>query len=150
MAHRIYLASSWRNELQPSVLGLLRDHGHDVYDFRNPRPGDSGFAWSAIDPAWKSWTPEQFQAALKHPIAERGHRFDHEAMELCTACVLLLPCGSSAHLEAGWCAGKGKKTCVFAPEMREPELMYRSLREGPWGDGVFFVERRDMLEWLAR
>ncbi len=32
----IYLASSWRNDLQPEVLLALRDAGHAVYDFRNP------------------------------------------------------------------------------------------------------------------
>lgn len=34
---RIYLASSWRNEHQPRILALLRDAGHEVYDFRHPQ-----------------------------------------------------------------------------------------------------------------
>jgi len=49
----IYVASSWRNTHQPSVVAALREAGHDVYDFRNPRPGDHGFHWSMIDPDWK-------------------------------------------------------------------------------------------------
>ncbi len=150
MTLRIYLASSWRNEAQPIVLAGLRDAGHVVYDFRNPGPGDKGFGWSAIDPAWRDWTPAQFRSALAHPIAERGHRMDHDAMEWCDACVLLLPAGSSAHLEAGWCAGRGKSVCVYAPAMREPELMYRSLgRRDAWGSGVFFTAFEEVAEWLA-
>lgn len=169
---RIYLASSWRNEMQPVVLDQLRQAGHEVYDFRNPGPGDQGFGWRSIDPDWKSWTPEQFKSALQHPIAIAGHKLDHDAMEWCDACVLLLPSGSSAHLEAGWCAGRGKITCVYAPAMREPELMYRSLaRRGrgcvdlselafspieTWGPidrsdlGVFFTTMLDVTSFLGR
>ena len=33
---KIYLASSWRNERQPQAVQILRDAGHEVYDFRNP------------------------------------------------------------------------------------------------------------------
>ena len=43
---RIYVASSWRNTHQQAIVAALREAGHDVYDFRNPRPGDKGFAWS--------------------------------------------------------------------------------------------------------
>ena len=48
---RIYVASSWRNTLQPGVVAALRGDGHEVYDFRNPAPGVKGFAWSEIDPS---------------------------------------------------------------------------------------------------
>ena len=41
------------------------------------------------------------------------------------ACVLVLPCGRSAHTEAGWMAGHGKKVVVYIPKMEEPELMYK-------------------------
>lgn len=128
---QIYLASSWRNTYQESVLKALREAGHEVYDFKNPGPEDKGFGWSAIDPNWKSWTPKQFKEALQHPLAMKGHGYDQAAMEWCNACVLLLPSGSSAHLEAGWCAGKGKPTCVYAPEIREPELMYKTFELVP-------------------
>ena len=40
-------------------------------------------------------------------------------------CVLVLPCGRSAHTEAGGMAGAGKKVIVYIPEMLEPELMYK-------------------------
>ena len=38
---------------------------------------------------------------------------------------VVLPCGRSAHTEAGWFAGRGKKTVVYIPERQEPELMYK-------------------------
>ena len=47
-SHKIYVASSWRNEYYPEVVKVLRDAGHDVYDFRNPPSGDPGFKWSCV------------------------------------------------------------------------------------------------------
>ncbi len=122
---KIYLASSWRNDHQPSVLAALRAAGHEVYDFRNPAPGNDGFRWSEIDPNWQQWTPAQYQAALNHPIAERGFGFDMKALIECDACVLVLPCGRSAHLELGWAAGAGKITIVLQLEPQEQELMVK-------------------------
>ena len=120
---RIYLASSCRNPHQPSVLAVLRAAGHDVFDFRNPAPDNDGFRWSEIDPAWQEWTPEQYRSALAHPIAERSFKFDMDALRACDACVLVLPCGRSAHLELGWAVGAGKLTFILQLEPQEPELM---------------------------
>ena len=124
---RIYLASSWRNPRQPAILAALREAGHQVYDFRNPAPGEHGFAWSQIDPSWESWTVAQYIAGLQHPIAKHGHSRDQGAMEWADTCVLLLPCGRSAHIEAGWCQGSGRPTLVLSLAPCEPELMYLSL-----------------------
>lgn len=121
---KIYVASSWRNEHQPSVVETLRRHGHDVYDFRNPEPGNIGFHWSTIDPNWRQWSPEQFNAALSHPVAKRGFGLDFDAMRWADACVLVLPCGRSAHLEAGWFVGARKPLIILLAD-GEPELMYK-------------------------
>jgi len=122
---RVYVASSWRNPTQPKVVQALRAAGVDVYDFRNPRPGDHGFRWSEIDPEWQQWTPEKFSTALAHPIAVAGFESDMDALKACDTCVLLLPCGRSAHLEAGWAAGAGKRLIILLADGCEPELMYR-------------------------
>jgi hypothetical protein len=82
---RIYVASSWRNAYQQSVVKLLRHLGHDVYDFRNPAPGNSGFAWSAIDPNWQSWTPDAYRKALKNSVAKGGYALDIGAVRWCDA-----------------------------------------------------------------
>lgn len=123
---RIYLASSWRNPHQPAVLAALRAAGHEVYDFRNPAPGNTGFAWSEVSRDWLGWTPEEFAFQLRtHPIAAKGFSFDKAALEWCDTCVLALPCGRSAHLELGYAAGQGKDTYVLLHEDKfEPELMY--------------------------
>ena len=122
---KIYLASSWRNPNQPKAVEMLREAGHKVYDFRNPPSGSPGFAWSPIDPDWLSWSPERFAKELENPIALRGFEFDKQGLDWCDTCVLLLPCGRSAHLEAGWAIGRGKPTLIILSENQfEPELMY--------------------------
>jgi len=121
---RIYVASSWRNQRQPAVVAALRSAGHEVYDFRNPRPGNNGFHWSEIDPEWKGWSPEEFRRLLRHPIAEGGFRSDKEALHWADGCVLVMPCGRSSHLEAGYMIGQGKPTAILLSD-GEPELMYK-------------------------
>jgi hypothetical protein len=123
----IYVASSWRNNYQPAVVERLRSEGHTVYDFKQPKPGDNGFHWSDIDPDWKNWDGARFRDALNHPIAIGGFNSDMNALMACDACVLVLPCGRSAHLELGWACGAGKKTAVLLEGQNEPELMYRML-----------------------
>lgn len=122
---KIYVASSWRNPYQPKVVEKLKEIGHEVYDFRNPKKGDNGFHWSEIDPLWESWTPEEYFKALSHPIAEKGFKLDFDAMKWADCCVMVLPCGRSANTEAGWMKGVGKEVYVYMPIQQEPELMYK-------------------------
>ena len=54
-------------------------------------------------------------------------------MEACDACVLVLPCGRSAHLEAGWCCGKGKLVYVYGAEnVWAHDLMYLAFTGLRW------------------
>jgi hypothetical protein len=122
---RIYLASSWRNKHQAEVLQKLRNAGHEVYDFKHPRPEDDGFSWTEVDPDWLEWDGDRFRTALKHPIAERGFANDWNAMLWANACVLLLPCGRSAHIEAGYFVGARKLLIILMMGSNEPELMYK-------------------------
>jgi hypothetical protein len=128
---RIYVASSWRNEHQQGVVEALRKAGHEVYDFKNPAPGEHGFGWREIAPGWESWTTAQYREALRHPIARHGFQRDEEALVNADACVLVLPCGRSAHLEFGVAIGAGKRGFVYVPERIEPELMYLLAGDDP-------------------
>lgn len=122
---KIYVASSWRNVYQPDVVAALREAGHEVYDFKNPAPGDNGFGWREISPNWQRWTAGEQIAALAHPAAQRGLKFDFDAMKWCDTLVMLQPCGRSAALELGWAIGAGKRTAVVMVDGQEPELMVR-------------------------
>lgn len=122
----IYVASSWRNTTQPIVVQALRDLDHVVYDFRD----DDGFHWSEIDPTYKGvgegvgTSPAQYVEMLAHPLAKRGYARDIEALDECDLCVLVLPCGKSAHLELGRASGRGSGTAILCEDPMQPELMY--------------------------
>lgn len=146
---RIYLASSWRNKQQPEVLAALRGAGHEVYDFRNPEPGDTGFDWAQADllPT-RPVRAEDMRSALAHPLASKGFNLDFSAMRWADACVLLLPCGRSAHLEAGWMSGAGKPVVILAPVIEEPELMYKCFDF--WGSTPLVSTVEELLDTLDR
>lgn len=121
---KIYVASSWRNDIQPLVVEALREAGHEVYDFKHPAPGNNGFAWSDINPDWETQSAAQFRKSLFHPIAEHAFDLDMTALRESDACALVLPCNRSAHLEAGYAIGAGKPTVILL-QNGEPELMYK-------------------------
>jgi len=122
--NRIYVASSWRNLYQPNVIKLLESHGHQVYDFRNP-PGKAGFQWKDIEEGWQEWDMPRYRELLTTtPDAAFGYIADYRAMQWADTCVLVLPCGRSAHLEAGYFNGASKRLIIYIPEPIEPDLMY--------------------------
>jgi hypothetical protein len=144
---KIYLASSWRNTNQPNVVKRLRERGHNVYDFENPTPTESGFHWSRIDPNWQKWNLKQYKDALGHNVSNTGFGLDWGAMKWAEAGVLLLPCGRSAHIEAGYFVGANKPLYILLAEGGEPELMYKMADET--GGGVF-VDIDSMLDFMPQ
>ena len=110
----IYISSSWKNrERVRKLADALRDCGHVVYDFTDPKCRKA----PEIPP---EMFPEQFDPA-KHLYAEYIHSVPHwraavegnqEALQACDAVVLLLPCGNDAHADWAYAVGLGKKTIV--------------------------------------
>lgn len=131
---KLYVASSWRNPHQPALVADLAVY-HEVYDFRHPPGGDHlGFSWSDVDPQWRLWEADDYVGALEHPIAVAGFDSDFGAMQWAEGCVLVLPCGRSAHLEAGYFVGAGKPLWILLDRSEygsgrdghsSIELMYR-------------------------
>lgn len=122
---KIYVASSWRNEHQPAIVDALRDAGHLVYDFKSPAPDWNGFHWSECGAGDVSKIDGYLRAVFTD-VADKGFAYDKRALDWCDTCVLVLPCGRSAHLEAGYAAGQGKRVIWWLhPDRFEPELMYR-------------------------
>ena len=123
MAKNIYVASSWRNTFQPSVVKSLREDGHKVYDFMD----SEGFHWSEVDRQWQRWSSNipMYLEGLNHQCAIRGFNRDMSALKECDVCVYVMPCGVSASLEAGWARGAGKPLIVYVPSLKEPDLMVK-------------------------
>lgn len=131
---KIYVASSWRNPIQPKVVNQLKEHTQlQVYDFRTASDGGArGFHWREIDPNWEKWTVGQYKDALVHELAAKGYAADINNLDSAGATLLVLPCGKSSHLELGFAQGAKQKTAIYMPVdilgddfTVEPELMYK-------------------------
>jgi hypothetical protein len=138
---KIYVATSWRNPYTDRIVFMLRQAGHEVYDFREPAHGS--FNFSQIDPKWMTWSAQQFLQGLQDPRARAGFSSDMAALKWCDTCVLVLPCGRSAHLELGWATGMGKRTVVLTlDDINEPELMYLMVNR-------ICTSRKELLDYLC-
>jgi hypothetical protein len=151
----VYVASSWRNPVQPVVVSTLRAAGIDCYDFRNP-PEAAGFSWREVRPEYDGpvhrteirskgadWEPvDTYIEMVNHPRAIEGFVADFGAMRRADTFVLVLPCGKSAHLELGWAVGAGKRTAILLEDPVEPELMYRMVDH-------MSSSLLDLLGWLG-
>jgi hypothetical protein len=121
---RIYLASSWRNAYRPALFMTLRNAGHGVYDFWHSTRGIEEFAWRDCGGTRAATIPSYLEAIRSQRAAQMVYLIK-EALAWCDTCVLLQPSDRSAHLEAGWAAGRGKRVAVRLHEDGvEPELMY--------------------------
>jgi nucleoside 2-deoxyribosyltransferase len=130
MTRKIYLASSWKNQQQPNAVMKLRGMGHEVYDFRIPTLENVGFNWKQCQmEGGEQINMHDIALYIRHithnSMAQTGFKLDYDALNWCDTCILLLPCGRSAHLEAGYAIGQGKETfIVLDKDGFEPELMY--------------------------
>lgn len=119
-AVKIYLASSWRNETYPAVLGALRGEGWEVYDFR-----EGGFEWAEVGMDHVNVDYNSLASIMNHPQVERQFDRDMDALDEADVIVCLLPCGRSAHMELGYAVGCGDKVTVLVWVPSEPEVMHR-------------------------
>jgi hypothetical protein len=125
---KIYVASSWRNPFYADVLRILREAGHDVWDWRNPPTGGNGFKWQdAGAPDYQHGDrvdTATYKAMVETVAAQAGFQSDLQGMMFADICVLLLPSGRSAHMEAGYMCGRGKPVHVLRMIPDEPDLMH--------------------------
>jgi nucleoside 2-deoxyribosyltransferase len=67
-----------------------------------------------MDPDWQDWRPREYQGQLQTSArAAQGFIGDLRGMEWADTCVMALPCGNSAHIEAGYMKGRGKRLIIY-------------------------------------
>ena len=141
---KIYLASSWKNAGMLHLLAdALRRKGFKVDLFCDKSTGRFVFNWQETpDFNYKSNERE----ALKHKYFQKAFKEDKKMIEWCDICIMVLPCGKSSHLEAGYAKGIGKKLYIFGEFVRgQFDVMYG------FADGLFSPgELSEMIDTLNR
>lgn len=114
---KIYIASSWKNaEMAFSTAIYLRKRNFVVDVFCDNTTGRYVFHWSEmlISPD-KSISKLNAITFLEDKRSQRAFKEDKKWLDWCDACVLVLPAGNSAHLEAGYIKGQSKELIIYAP-----------------------------------
>ena len=115
---KVYVASSWNNEVYPEVVAALRRAGHDVYDFRHQ---------GISDPNPIEMNSEKLLNYLDEPKIRTIFKNDMDALVDSDAVVCVLPCGRSAHLELGYGIGAGKRTVLLWHDGDAPDIMHKAV-----------------------
>ncbi len=107
---KIYMASSWKMiDKVRELAQLLRDNGHEVDDFTDSSRGRYVFFFKDL-PGYEDLNAITL---LDHEPAVKAFVEDKKYIDWSEVVFLLLPSGKSAHLEAGYAVGSGKKLIIF-------------------------------------
>ncbi len=111
---RIYVAGSFKNAERIRVIGdALRLSGYDVYVFCDEDEPTYRLSQELRkDVDVKTLTPQAIQS--NKTLLTIGS-LNYMRLIQCDALVLVLPCGRSAHLEAGWMCGQHRPVYVIGP-----------------------------------
>jgi len=107
---KIYIASSWKNEnMVKEWASVLRTEGHEVDAFCDDPKGRYVFHFSEIG------HPSELDAInfLDDDRTLKAFMEDKKWLNWADVCLLILPSGKSAHLEAGYAVGRGKKLVIW-------------------------------------
>ena len=122
---KVYLIGSLRNPEIPKLADYLRDKmetGTEVFD-------DWYAAGPEADDKWMEYEKNRghsFVQALDGHAATHVYEFDKTHLDSCDVAVMVMPAGKSAHLELGYCAGKGKRTIILMNgEPERFDVMYK-------------------------
>lgn len=124
---KIYIASSWKNaEIVGDLSFTLRHEGHNVFDFTDPLSRPQGFDHFVFNAnSLKEASTIDWVDFLSWDESKRAFRSDKAGLDWAEVVVLVLPCGRSSHLEAGYAIGQGKKVFVFGDLPKgEFDVMY--------------------------
>jgi hypothetical protein len=126
---KIYLASSWKNKnVVLEMVEILRSEGHAVDAFCDEEKRISFNGTELIDTMVEEGldvTQLTAKEMMMHWRVQEAFKEDKKYLDWADAVVMFMPCGRSAHLEAGYAAGQNKKLfSVGGFEKGEFETMY--------------------------
>lgn len=128
---KIYLASSWKNkDTVNCIAGILRNlkFGFEVDSFCEETEKRFSFHFSEVE------GHEKMNAIdfLETEFAQKAFKEDKKWLDWADAVIMYKPCGNSAHLEAGYAKGQGKKLYIYGDfKIGDFDVMYG------FADGMF-------------
>lgn len=143
---KVYIAGSLANKLIPTITEQVQEWDHDAFsEWFTPGP-DADVNWRDYELALGN----NYRQALRLPSAQNTYQFDKKHIDLSDIMVVVLPCGKSAHLEAGYFVGKGKPVLMYFPDASDPErwdVMYNFVLDHKFGGIVY--GKRELQDRLA-
>ncbi len=135
---KIYIATSWKMEtIARPIADILRKDGHQVDCFCDPSSGRYVFHWSEFVEKEEDLKNYDAISFLYDARTQRAFVEDKRWLDWAEAVVMIVPCGRSAHLEAGYAKGRGKPLFIWGKFPKgEFDVMYG------FADGLF---REDAL-----
>ena len=138
---KIYIASSWKNTKEcKEIAAAFRKDGHAVDCFCDESSGRYVFHWKEL--VKEEADLQQFNAItiLQEEKTQKAFKEDKKYLDWADAVLLVLPAGNSAHLEAGYGKGKGKRLFIYGPFPKgEFDVMYG------FADGLHAWGQMDLL-----
>jgi nucleoside 2-deoxyribosyltransferase len=110
MTKKIYIASAWKMQAEAINLAQeLRTYGFEVFCFCETDAKHYSFDFRTVD------NPDQKDAfdLLDDPRSRKAFVADIAGLDWADTVILLVPSGRSAHLEAGYAKGKGKRLYIY-------------------------------------
>jgi len=148
---KIYIATSWRMEGTAILVAQrLREAGYLVDCFCDKSSGRHVFKWDDFSEGKGELENYDLPGLLKRAEVkyEVDYAFqeDKKQLDWAEVCVLIIPSGRSAHLEAGYAKGQGKKLYILGGFIKgQFDVMYN------FADGLYRWEEFDQfLEVLKK
>jgi len=123
---KIYIASSWKN--QKEVLALaeyLEQYGFEVDAFCRSSDKRYAFHWSELVDNEEDLANYDAIEMLADLRTQRAFKEDMRWLDWSDCVIMLMPCGRSSHLEAGYAKGQGKLLYIYGAFPKgEFDVMY--------------------------
>ncbi len=115
------IVSRFRNKEQVELLvDKIKARGKTCYNFC-AKPADPSNPDAHPEDQMRAW--ESTPDFVNHPYFREIFETDLSGLKEAQAVILLLPAGTSAHIEIGIAYGLGKK-CILIGEPEKPESLY--------------------------
>jgi len=140
---KIYIASSWKNKTWVIDLAEeLEKLGFEVDAFCRSSDKRYAFHWSELVDNEDDLKYYDAIEMLADGRTKRAYREDKKWLDWANVVVMLMPCGRSSHLEAGYAVGQGKRLYIYGEFIKgEFDVMYG------FADGLYRTEQiGDMAE----